>query len=537
MAGSDSSSSVVIVALPESEDEVWKISSEPEPHLTLLYLGDAKFDDNQFALLSGYVKYAASFLHQFSMEVIDRGELGDAKADVLFFHKAWSKEITRFREQLLQEPNVNAAYNSSEQFEGWTPHLTLGYPETPAKKQEPDRSIYSVRFDRIAVWNGDYSGPTYDLKPFEYDDLDISMSQITTPHSAEVEKFLSHYGVRGMKWGIRKSSDGGGLKARTESLPDIKTKSGEKLTISGDKTPALAKLIAKMSPAFRKKVENSYNFTLKNSKGENIGEMSLKKESDTSLNVVWVGVNDKDRGKGYASAAMKAAVDHAKNLNLKTVTLEVPGNSPDARHIYEKMGFKEDPSKSEPWDPVWGGLTAMELTLPSKGGKASHSQEETNAFLAHYGIKGMKWGVRRADSSSGGTSKPEASSDSKMASAAQSKINQGGVRSVSNHELQLLVNRMNLERQYSQLQTQNKSELDRGLQVTQKILKTGKTVEDVRRFLETPTGKAVKQTLKGAFAAGKVAAAAYTGGASSAATVGAGLAVRRAANHYTNVGR
>lgn len=341
MAGSDDSNSVVIVALPAEDSDVRKISSEPEPHLTLLYLGDVKFTPEQFANLTDYVKYASTLLHQFSLEVIDRGELGDSKADVLFFYKNWSKEISRFRDHLLQDPNINAAYNSIEQFEGWTPHLTLGYPETPAKKlsDKDHLNLYSVRFDRIAVWNGDYSGPTFDLKPFDYGDLEIAMSEAT-----------------------------------------------------------------------------------------------------------------------------EILVDN---------------------------------------------------------------------FLSHYGIKGMKWGVRRAGDSS---SSSPASADSKLATAAQTKINEGGVRSVSNHELQLLVNRMNLEKQYSQLQIQNKSQMDRGLQTTQKILKVGKTVEDVRRFLDTPSGKILKNTLKGAFAAAKVAAAVKTGGASKAATVGAEMAVRRAANHYTNVG-
>jgi hypothetical protein len=94
---------------------------------------------------------------------------------------------------------------------------------------------------------------------------------------------------------------------------------------------------------------------------------------------------------------------------------------------------------------------------------------------------------------------------------------------------------MNLESQYHNL-TAQKDALDKGLQTTQKILKAGKTVEDVRRFLDTPTGKAVKTGLQGAFIAAKVAAAAHTGGASAAAGVGASLAVRRMSNHYTNVG-
>jgi ribosomal protein S18 acetylase RimI-like enzyme len=198
---------------------------------------------------------------------------------------------------------------------------------------------------------------------------------------------LSHYGVKGMKWGVRKNDSGSGklfIKKRTESI-SAKLKNGDTLLLDGDKTPALGKFISKMSPAFRERVNNSFNYTLRGPDGKAVGEMSLKKESPTSINVVWVGVDESQRGKGYASVAMQSAVDFARKNKMDTVTLEVPGKSPDARHIYEKMGFREDPSKSEPWDPVWGGLTAMELNLNAKHGE-----------LAHYGVKGMKWGVRKA---------------------------------------------------------------------------------------------------------------------------------------------
>ncbi|AXQ61250.1 acetyltransferase domain protein [Streptomyces phage LibertyBell] len=176
---------------------------------------------------------------------------------------------------------------------------------------------------------------------------------------------LTHYGVKGMKWGVRKGDSGGG-KFATPSDLTRKLKNGDTLTLSGRPTGAMAKFLGTVVPAAGRRIENSSHFTIKDPKGKSVGEMSLFKESPTSLNVVWVGVDKSARGHGYATAAMKAAIDHAKSQNLKTVTLEVPGNSPDARHIYEKLGFREDKSKSEPWDPVWGGLTAMELKLDNR---------------------------------------------------------------------------------------------------------------------------------------------------------------------------
>jgi hypothetical protein len=65
--------------------------------------------------------------------------------------------------------------------------------------------------------------------------------------------------------------------------------------------------------------------------------------------------------------------------------------------------------------------------------------------LSHYGIKGMKWGVRRADPSGG---KPAASSDHDTAKAAKAKVKAGGLKSLSNEELKTFLERMDLEKRY-----------------------------------------------------------------------------------------
>jgi hypothetical protein len=65
-------------------------------------------------------------------------------------------------------------------------------------------------------------------------------------------------------------------------------------------------------------------------------------------------------------------------------------------------------------------------------------------FLAHYGVKGMRWGIRR---------KPKAppSEDVQRVKATESKIRRGKTDALSNKELQDVVTRMNLEQQYSRM--------------------------------------------------------------------------------------
>ena len=90
-------------------------------------------------------------------------------------------------------------------------------------------------------------------------------------------------------------------------------------------------------------------------------------------------------------------------------------------------------------------------------------------LLTHYGIKGMKWGVRRTKK------QIEADSvDAAAAKATKAKIskNHGSTDPVSNKELQHLVNRMNLEQQYSRLASSrgNQSAAKKGTKFASDIL-------------------------------------------------------------------
>lgn len=92
-----------------------------------------------------------------------------------------------------------------------------------------------------------------------------------------------------------------------------------------------------------------------------------------------------------------------------------------------------------------------------------------SSALAHYGVKGMRWGVRRANNTpkgpedivlktapgkrvvtKGGRRQP-VSEDAKNAAIYKQKARKSTVDSLSNKELQALVNRMNLEQNYSRL--------------------------------------------------------------------------------------
>lgn len=118
--------------------------------------------------------------------------------------------------------------------------------------------------------------------------------------------------------------------------------------------------------------------------------------------------------------------------------------------------------------------------------------------LAHYGVRGMKWGVRRGRSESA-----PASEDVKKARVAASKVTKkGGTSALTNQELQTLVTRMNLERQFSTLTSQSKGQgkLAKGQKFTKAALGVGSTANQAIAFANSPAGKLLKSAFNEASA-------------------------------------
>ena len=196
---------------------------------------------------------------------------------------------------------------------------------------------------------------------------------------------LYHFGIKGQKWGVRnyQNPDGSytskgqaenGGHGRYTSHLDKNTGSKKNfissiknsfkkynndgtLTEHGKKKYSESIKIGSDLNALRykKAMKKNADFSLV-SNGKKIGNLFLE-DHGNDLYINWININKTNRGKGFATATMNYVVKYAQNNGYKSLTLEVPDGSEDARHIYEKIGFKAGKYNSE------YGLTDMKKII------------------------------------------------------------------------------------------------------------------------------------------------------------------------------
>jgi ribosomal protein S18 acetylase RimI-like enzyme len=173
-----------------------------------------------------------------------------------------------------------------------------------------------------------------------------------------VEDALAHFGVKGMKWGVRKeeyqnyqnkfhSSSPGAIKTA------VRTKSGEKITIEKQKPGPIQLAVAKLTGA--KPSESLSAMVIRDDKGKKVGSFQMWREGPSTVRGEWLEIKEGSQGRGYSRAAINGLLRATKkDKKLKEVRLQVPSEAGAAKHIYGSLGFKKD--KDLGWTPTYGDL-------------------------------------------------------------------------------------------------------------------------------------------------------------------------------------
>jgi hypothetical protein len=142
---------VGIFAIAADGDPIYDVSSEDPPHITTIWLGSLGPDfDADIEAIKSELEAVAQGVAPFTLAVTGRDALGDPvpDADVLLLEAGTLGDL---REDALLHPAIGAAHDAAEQFPEWIVHLTLGYPDAPAKS---DTVPESITFDRLGLWVG-----------------------------------------------------------------------------------------------------------------------------------------------------------------------------------------------------------------------------------------------------------------------------------------------------------------------------------------------------------------------------------------------
>lgn len=116
--------------------------------------------------------------------------------------------------------------------------------------------------------------------------------------------------------------------------------------------------------------------------------------------------------------------------------------------------------------------------------EAIYSDMTVEEFFAHWGVKGMRWGVRKSD-----TSKSPAGTSAHDDHINVAMLRKKKLHELSNAEMKAVTERMNLEKKYREMNPSDHELLMR------KIRKHTDTATKVVMWMATPSGKALLKSM------------------------------------------
>ena len=292
-------------------------------------------------------------------------------------------------------------------------------------------------------------------------------------------EFLEHVGVKGMKWGVRKEQIGAGARAVGRGIGAVATFAGDVDFENQVETGrAREMVITKANPAFRRtdlpavKERHGDYGKLRNRAKKPFAPEARAYRKDAKETYI-------KRLETTANSIKNFSGDRQYTIRERGWELpEAGGALPKSRHYWEVSSRKAQHAAID-------SFTTLEVIEDAEGYITDLKKVETEvaqsvsdvgaAFvLEHYGVKGMRWGHRRAAPEAvspsarsvvphgtrrktkikvaGGENHP-AHTDAVKVAQARAKMQKSGTAALSNKELQDLQNRLNLERNVKQLVT------------------------------------------------------------------------------------
>lgn len=297
--------------------------------------------------------------------------------------------------------------------------------------------------------------------------------------NVDVLDWLEHYGVKGQKWGVRRDRGHEGQQAKTKTIRKADEKFERTAISPKNYFSAYNAMADKMNNGEIDRINNLPQFKDRRMTDMN-DPVTREYHAEYSRTTTKI-LND------YAASKIGTNASGTRKVEFDYDVL----NDGMPRMMITNVEAEHAGLEGVEIDVEWsedGHILSIEIP------ELLEHMDELSIFLNHFGVRGMKWGVRRKD-----RSPVTPSSDWQRHSTARKKKS----KELSDQELRALLDRLNMEQRYRK--QFNPSTVKKGLMVVGGILAVGKTMNEVMTFNNSPAGQMVAKKIAGSKSGQKIA--------------------------------